>query len=521
MDLTAFTLIQQFHLLGSAIVFAASIVSFQFDAKKLSLGLLFAGTLSLGFWIATLDPFLVLWDEQFHALVAKHMLDNPLKPVLYADPLLAFDYHNWVGNHVWVHKQPLFLWQIALSLKVFGINELAVRIPSIVQHALATVMVYRIGKISTNASIGFYGAIFFAVGYYLLELVAGKIPTDHNDSAFLFYVTASIWAWVEYTDTQKKYWIVLIGLFSGCAVMVKWLVGLLIYAGWTVSILPEYRSQEFVKRKLLPVLVASTISVGIFLPWQLYILTVYPLEAGAEFQLITKHFYQVVEDHGGDVWFHFQAMYDLYGHGRLVPYLVLIGWVLLLVKMNRMHRIGMFVMVVVTYIFYSIAATKMTSFTVVLAPFGFLALGALCVFLFDLLSGKLNRTVLFVVRCFVIMATGILLVNLPGIKLLHTFAQTNEHRKLNIRQMEWIQTLRERLPGDHWVVFNAATRDFGSIPVMFYTNYIAYDFIPSQEQLQEIDTQLYQIVVVEKDSLPEYITNNSTITRIKIPRDTE
>jgi len=44
---------------------------------------------------ALLDPFLNLWDERFHALVAKNMINNPLKPMLYADPILAQDYSPW------------------------------------------------------------------------------------------------------------------------------------------------------------------------------------------------------------------------------------------------------------------------------------------------------------------------------------------------------------------------------------------------------------------------------------------
>jgi 4-amino-4-deoxy-L-arabinose transferase-like glycosyltransferase len=84
--------------------------------------------------MANLDHFLILWDEQYHALVAKNMLKNPFKPTLYPVELLDYDYRNWSANYIWLHKQPLFLWQIALSLKIFGTTELAVRLPSILLH---------------------------------------------------------------------------------------------------------------------------------------------------------------------------------------------------------------------------------------------------------------------------------------------------------------------------------------------------------------------------------------------------
>ena len=144
---TYFTDRQILPLIVSSIILVISAVTFHVDKKQIALTFLFFGSLGLGFFIANLDNFLIIWDEQYHALVAKHMLDNPFRPTLYSIPLLDYDYKNWTSNHVWVHKQPLFLWQMALSLKMFGINEMAIRIPSILLHACTTLIIYRIGKI--------------------------------------------------------------------------------------------------------------------------------------------------------------------------------------------------------------------------------------------------------------------------------------------------------------------------------------------------------------------------------------
>lgn len=153
--------------------------------------LLFAGALGLGFFMAALDPFLVLWDEQFHALVAKHLMEHPFKPMLYDAPALDYDYTYWAGNHIWLHKQPLFLWQMALSMKLFGVNALAVRLPSVLLHALAVLAVYRMWRIAVSQAVGYYGALFFAVANFPLEMVAGKYPTRHNDLVFMCYVAGS------------------------------------------------------------------------------------------------------------------------------------------------------------------------------------------------------------------------------------------------------------------------------------------------------------------------------------------
>lgn len=298
-------------LVISAILLICSILFFQKGKRRVSLGLLFLGAVGLGFFTANLDHFLILWDEQYHALVAKNLSFDPLKPMLYSNPLLAYDYKDWTGNHVWLHKQPLFLWQMALSLKLFGYNALAVRLPSIILHALAVIFTYRIGKIVANERIGYYGALFFALAYYPLELVAGNGTTDHNDISFLFYVTASLWAWFEYQHTKNKYYLVLIGLFAGCAVLVKWLVGLLIYAVWMVTIGINDKQNWFKRKSYKPMLGAFLISLLVFLPWQIYILIYFPLEANYEFAYNTKHFFEPIENHGGSMWFHIKVLNNI------------------------------------------------------------------------------------------------------------------------------------------------------------------------------------------------------------------
>ena len=86
------------------------------------LGLLLAAFVVLGIYLtaARLDPYLHPWDERFHAVVAKRMLDDPFTPRLYPDTVVAADYGEWDRAHVWLHKQPLFMWCMSLSMAVFG-----------------------------------------------------------------------------------------------------------------------------------------------------------------------------------------------------------------------------------------------------------------------------------------------------------------------------------------------------------------------------------------------------------------
>lgn len=68
---------------------------------------------------------------------------------------------------------------------------------------------------------------------------------------------------------------------------------------------------------------------------------------------------------------------------------------------------------------------------------------------------------------------------------------------------------------DDYVVFNAALKLNGHIPIMFYTHYIAYEFIPTEQQLNKLKTIKYKIAVVDNDRLPPYILLNKSIIKIK------
>ncbi len=204
------------------VAYLTSIACFFRNKIQWSLLLLVLASLMLRLHMIALDPFLHNWDERFHALVSRHMMEDPFRPRLYTNPALPFDYKSWCCNHIWLHKQPLYLWQMALSMKVFGINEIALRLPSAIMGALMVFFIFRIAKKLTGRDgTAFLSALFFSLSYYQLELTSGLISLDHNDIAFSFYILASFWAFSEYLGQRKIRWVLLIGLFAGAAILCK------------------------------------------------------------------------------------------------------------------------------------------------------------------------------------------------------------------------------------------------------------------------------------------------------------
>ncbi len=474
------------------------------------------GSFLIACFFALLDPYLILWDEQFHALVAKHLTENLLKPVLYKDPILSYDYTNWSGNYIWLHKQPLFLWQIALSIKLFGCNEFAVRLPSILMHAVLTLLTYRIGTILYNRRIGMLGAIFFSFAKYLLELVCGKYGTDHNDFAFLFYVTASLWALLEYKQTKNSKWIYLIGMFSGCAILVKWLVGLVVYLCWAISSLFEKHTE--LKKEIVFMLKSFCVTILIALPWQLYILYRFPLESKYEFNYNSEHLFKAIEGHEGDLLFYWRVLNRYYGEGDLVPYIILFTVVFGFYKINKKNlKVIAITFISSVYLFYTIASTKMTSFCIICAPFIFACIACSLQYLFDFLC---NRIKYFYLKQGLYLITigfiSFLFLNYNEVIFEHSIQK--EHYGTNRETDMYARTIMDstskKLGNNKYVVFNTNITNCGAIPFMFYTNYIAYDFIPTMNNCNTAKNKGYRIAILKNKPLPDYIEKDDSIVKI-------
>jgi 4-amino-4-deoxy-L-arabinose transferase-like glycosyltransferase len=92
--------------------------------------LLLAGFCTFLFFYGIGQFGLIGADEPRYAQVAREMLDR----------------HDWVtptlGGHVWLEKPPLYYWQAMLVYSLFGVSDVAARIPAAVDATLLVVAVY-------------------------------------------------------------------------------------------------------------------------------------------------------------------------------------------------------------------------------------------------------------------------------------------------------------------------------------------------------------------------------------------
>lgn len=180
---------------------------------------------------------------------------------------------DFVTPHInfikYFEKPPLFYWIVAGSIKTFGVNEWAVRIPNALLALLCCLLVYCAGRKLFNRRTGILSSIILATS--LLYFVFARFVTlDMSVSVFL---TASLLFFIlgaQYPPGKKRR-LMLYGtyVFSAFAVLTKGLIGIvfigMIIFAW-IALLNEWR---LLKTLYLPS--GILIFLIIALPWHILV----------------------------------------------------------------------------------------------------------------------------------------------------------------------------------------------------------------------------------------------------------
>ncbi|MEZ5070380.1 MAG: glycosyltransferase family 39 protein [Bacteroidales bacterium] len=429
------------------------------------------------------DLYLHPWDERYHALVAKHMRLQPFFPTLYEDPLLPFDFRDWTRNHIWLHKQPLPLWTMALSLSVFGVNELAVRLPSILLTTGGIVLMFEIGRYFFSSRVGLLSAFFYSVHGLIIELAAGRVATDHMDVFLLFFIQLSVYFAIRFFRTGKPVFNLLCGVGIGLGVLSKWLPALLVMPLWWGVALSEGKRVN--GKTLLQFAAMAGMTLLVALPWQVYVFHRFPEEARWEYGYNIKHIGEALEGHGKSWYFHFARMGALYGLFT-IPALLWFGYKTLK-RPRAFGRWTLLAWIAIPYVVFSLAQTKMQAYTLVAAP---------ALFLVPALFWETIRVFRRRFRWRIVPL--LVLILLPAFPVQYSLERVKPFSS-RVRNPDWAQELRElgrRLEHpEKTVVFQADH----PIETMFYTDCQAYAGVPDPVALQRIRELGYRVLI--RDSL--------------------
>ncbi|MGL5891123.1 MAG: hypothetical protein ACRC3B_14635, partial [Bacteroidia bacterium] len=236
----------------------------------------------------------------------------------------------------------------------------------------------------------------------------------------------------------------------------------------------------FTRRQIIRQFLLLCSTVAVFtLPWQIYIHTYFPAESAWEAHYNFRHFTEVLEGHGGPWYFHFEKMSIAFGD----LFLIVLAWFTWrTLKQRSLSNLLLLGWLWIPLLFFTLAATKMTGYTLFTAPAAFIMTGAFCSMLFRLQPTKYWK-----------IASPVLLTAV----LFFTLRYSNERIKFfdgNTRNPRWVQQLRELKSANHHsktVYFNMNR----PVETMFYTGCLAYQGIPDATMVERLEKSGYVIVI--------------------------
>ena len=472
---------------GIALVLFALYHSWRADYKSnLSIILLLAGALFLRI-STSLDPFLHKWDERYHALVARNLSHDFLTPRLYPKALLAYDYQSWVDNFIWLHKPPLPLWTMALSIKYLGANELSVRLPSILLSTLAVYFTWLIGLWLFSARAGFIAAFFHAVNGLVIEMTGGRVATDHIDVFFLVFVELGVLCavihWKKSQETEKYHLLLLLatGASVGLALLCKWLPALIVLP---VFVLLHWRN----KSKWLPAGIILVTAVTMILPWQVYASMTFPKEYWYEMQYNSRHITESLGEKAYPWYFHFDMARIIWNELVYLPMLWL-AYRITIKKEQSFLVLGTWIFL--PYIFFSMAATKMPGYVLFTCPAIFILEAVFIIHITG--TGRFRNLSLILCYLFFLLALRYC------VERAKPFTSSLEMKNTSMQ----VKNLANQFDNSNKnvVLFNNTY----TIETMFYTDLLSYERLPKEDEVEYLLQNHYRVILFDGERVPGHL----------------
>ena len=173
--------------------------------------------------------------------------------------------------------------------------------------------------------------------------------------------------------------------------------------------------------------------------------------------------------------------------------------------------------ILVAYAFFTLAATKMMGFTIVVAPLIYAIAGIIIAFLIDWLANYFNHTPI---------AKRLISV-LSVVFIFYLFFHFVRHDKLSLEKTPVRKTVYDKVistalfykqlttlfPDGDYLFFNQLPVDH--IKIMFYSGYRSRSGLPTEKEITKLKDHQVKVVVFDNNKLPGYILNDRTIAKVK------
>lgn len=422
------------------------------------------------------------WDERYHALVARNLLADPLRPMLYRDPVLPYDYRDWQANHVWLHKPLLALWLMAGGIALFGNTELGVRAASIALSLAGILLTYAIGRRLLSRESTALAALLHALNPLLGHLAVGQESVDHVDTLLVVLVQLGIWLALRLEQRPTFVRLLAVAMATGLALLTKWLPGLLVVP---VLIALRLRRPGVWRSGLMATFVCGGAWL-LALPWETFAARAFPEEHRYERAYNWRHLWEPLEGHARSPVYQLVELHRSCGGLVLLPATWLIAMTL---RRRRPRRLALLVWWLLPLVVFSLVATQRSNYMAIAMP-------ALCLTTAHFWTW-LRRTSLLRGRPRWRLALLVVVLVVP-ITDAATFVNP---LRVHARRAAWAEELRVQLAqveGSRAVLFNTQR----PIEAMFYGDVTAYAALPEPSIVATLVEQGYRVHVIDGPDLP-------------------
>ncbi|MFX1465103.1 MAG: ArnT family glycosyltransferase [Promethearchaeota archaeon] len=215
-------------------------------------------------------PELQSRDEGVHAVVAQSLLINPLKPILIAKPIPGLE-NIREFPHIFLEKPPLIFWLMALSYKIFGVNEFAVRFVPAVFGIISILLTYVLAKQFFEKKIALLSAL-------LLSLCQFHVKYSRQgmlDVPLTFFSLLTLFLFIKGFNSKSSSSIlfVLAGVSQGLGILTKWHAAIFPTVTILLFVCLQKKWEFLFSRKIAFYFISVVLST---LPWLVYMYVSFP-----------------------------------------------------------------------------------------------------------------------------------------------------------------------------------------------------------------------------------------------------
>lgn len=299
-----------------------------------------------------------IWDEARQAINAYEMYEN-------GDFIVT---HFGGEPDMWNTKPPLLIWIQVAFMHIFGINDLAIRLPSAIAafFTCLSLMVLSIKYLKTFW-FGFISILVLITSHGYINVHASR--TGDYDALLTLFTTLSCLAFFAFSESNKNKYLHLFFIFTALAVLTKSVAGLMF--------LPAILIFSIIQKQFIPLLKNRNFYIGLIYSL-IFVIGYYLLReinnngyiSAVQKNELGGRYLDVIENHKQGFWFYYNNFinFQLSGWYLLIPCGLITG---LLIKDKRINRMTLFLFIIVAtfFLIISLAQTKLEWYDLPLYPF--------------------------------------------------------------------------------------------------------------------------------------------------------